>query len=462
MKPIHYILYVTAAALVLLEGCNDAGLVGPSIQPEGDKSIIRADTFALRAATVELDSVYAKSYNGLLGEFTDPMFGTLKSDYFCEFYSQDGFAFRHAPIDGKIDSMFVVLFYERGKWIGDSLSPMEATVYPLSKPLEGNFYTNYDPSGHADVNTPLGRITYTPRDHTVSDSIWNLSTDATEYHNTHLRIRLPQSLGQSFYDETINNPSTFANRASFNRFFPGLYVTNTFGSGNILVVTDTRMLIFYRYITPSSTGADSIVSTAEAFYVTEDVIQLNRFRNTGISHLLDPSDEFTYLKTPAGVYTRITIPTKEIFATIRDRGRKINGANFTLSAMPQQDWTYALATPSYLLLLPEDSLLNFFRDNKIDNSVTSYASAIRSTSTSTTYSFGSIANMLSHYIETQPDLEELNLLVVPIERTLVTGSDGMPTNVSSAIGNYLRPSTLQLRKDTGMMRIAVLTNNRDN
>ena len=444
----------------MLTGCNDVGLVGSVIQPEGDKAIVYSDTFALKAETVVLDSVYAKSYNGMLGEFTDPLFGTLKSDYFCEFYAQDGFAFKHKPIDGKIDSMFVVLFYERGKWIGDSLAPMEATVYPLAKPLDGKFYTNYNPEGHADTEHPLGRITYTPRDHTVSDSIWNLSTEATEYHNTHLRIRLPQSLGQSFYDETVNNPSTFANRGSFNSFFPGLYVTNTFGSGNILVVTDTRMLIFYRYITTSSTGADSIVSTAEAFYVTEDVIQLNRFRNTDISHLLEPGSEFTYLKTPAGVFTRITIPTKEIFGAIQDRGRKINGADFTLTAMPQQDWTYALAPPSYLLILPEDSLNNFFRDNKIDNSVTSYASMMKSTSTSTTYSFGNIANLLSYYMETKPDLEELNLLVIPIERTLVTDSQGAPTNVSSSIGNYLRPSALQLRKDTGMMRIEVVTNDR--
>ncbi|MDR2496665.1 MAG: DUF4270 domain-containing protein [Tannerellaceae bacterium] len=448
------LLYVIAAAC-LLAACNEAGYVGSSIQPESDKAVVYSDTFMLKASTVALDSVYAKAYYGLLGDFSDPMYGTLKADFFCQFYAQDEFRFRHTPVDGIVDSIDVVLFYERGKWIGDSLAPMEATVYPLTKQLEGNFYTNYNPESYADIRQPLGRISYTPRDFTVSDSLWQLT--GTGAYNTHLRIRLPQSLGQAFYDETVNNPAAFATQQTFNKFFPGLYVTNTYGSGNILVITDTRLLLYYRYTgVSSSTGADTTYNTAEAFYVTEDVIQLNRFRNTELSHLLEPSDEFTYIKTPAGVYTRITIPTKEIFSTIKGRQRHINDAYFSLSVMPQQDWQYALAPPAYLMLIPEDSLQYFFRDNKVDNLVTTFASTAQTVLTE--YTFGNISNMLSFYMATQPDLEELNLLVVPIERSMQTDSYGYETGTSATVSNYLRPSTLRLRKDAGSMQLSVITN----
>ncbi|MDR2498894.1 MAG: DUF4270 domain-containing protein [Tannerellaceae bacterium] len=450
-------LYILVAACLLV-ACNEAGYVGAIIQPESDKAVVYNDTFLLEASTVALDSVYAKAYYGLLGDFSDPMFGALKADFFCQFYAQEGFAFRHTPVDGVIDSIDLVLFYERGQWIGDSLATMEATVYPLVKQLEGNFYTNYNPEGHADINKPLGRISYTPRDFTVSDSLWSLS--GTSIYNTHLRIRLPNALGQAFYDETLSNPASFANQQSFNKFFPGLYVTNTFGSGNILVVTDSRLLLYYRYqAVSSSTGADTIYNSAEAFYVTEDVIQLNRFRNTNISHLLEPNDEYTYIKTPAGVFTRISIPTKEIFSTIKGRGRQINDAYFAISAMPQQDWKYALAPPAYLMIIPEDSLQHFFRDNRVDNSVTTFASSPQSSATSiSTYTFGNISNMLSYYLETQPELERLNLLVIPIERSLQTDSYGTPSNVSASVNNYLRPSTLRLRKDQGTMQLSVITN----
>ena len=454
MKPLS-LLYVILAACLMV-GCNDAGFVGSVIQPENDRAVVYNDTFMLKATTVALDSIYAKSYYGLLGDFYDPMYGSLKTDFFCQFYAQDGFAFRHAPVDGVIDSMDVVLFYERGKWIGDSLAPMEATVYPLVKQLEGNFYTNYNPEGYADMEQPLGRISYTPRDFTVSDSLWGLT--GTEMYNTHLRIRLPQSLGQAFYDETVNNPGAFATQQTFNKFFPGLYVTNTYGSGNILVITDTRLLLYYRYNgVSSSTGVDTTYNTAEAFYVTEDVIQLNRFRNTDVSHLLEPSDEFSYVKTPAGVYTRITIPTKEIFSSIKGRQRHINDAYFTLSPMPQQDWKYALAPPASLMLIPEDSLQFFFRDNRVDNQVTTFASMTQTSSVITSYTFGNISNLLSFYMATQPDLEELNLLVVPVERTMQTDSYGNETTPLS-VSNYLRPSTLCLRKDAETMKLSIITN----
>ena len=50
---------------------------------------------------------------------------------------------------------------------------------------------------------------------------------------------MPTEFGQKFYDETINNPGTFKNQETFNEFFPGLYVTTTFGSGNILSVASS-------------------------------------------------------------------------------------------------------------------------------------------------------------------------------------------------------------------------------
>jgi hypothetical protein len=452
MKTIHYI-YGIIATIILLSGCESAGIVGSEMQPAGDLSAVYSDTFTLKASTVALDSIYAKTSYGYLGEMYDESFGTLKSSYLCQFYCQDNFKFKQTPINGKIDSVKFGIAYERGNWIGDSLAPMHVSVFPLTKQLEGHFYTNYNPEGCADMLHPLAQMTYTPRDRSVSDSIWSLGGDY--YYYPTLSMKMPTELGQAFYDATINNSGIFTNQQTFNKYFPGVYITNTFGSGNILVIETTWMTIYYDYMTKNSSGNDTILRATENFIVTEDVIQLNSFRNTDISTLLAPSNEYTYIKTPAGVYTRISIPLKEISGKIRDR--KINNAYFTLSAFPREDKPYALAQPNYLLLLPEDSLGNFFRDGKLDNFVTSFASMPKSTDV-LTFSFGNISLMVDHYIKNHPELEELNLLVIPIERTVqIDQNSGQPTNTSTSIKNYLRPAGLKLRKDPAVMQLQIIT-----
>jgi hypothetical protein len=146
--------------------------------------------------------------------------------------------------------------------------------------------------------------------------------------------------------------------------------------------------------------------------------------------------------------------------TISDRikGRRINDAYLTLKAMPQDDWKYAFTAPDYLLLLPEDSLTSFFRDGKVDNAVTSFAS---SKLDGLTYSFGNIGALLKYQIDNNPGLEELNLLVIPVERTLQTDYYGNPTSSSTSVDNYLRPSGVKLRKEPAVMQFQVITSRYD-
>ncbi|MDR1556860.1 MAG: DUF4270 domain-containing protein [Tannerellaceae bacterium] len=447
-------LYITSVSLgvLLLSACDDEmGTVGPTIQPEADKAIVYTDTFQLKASTIKIDSLYARSVYGLLGEFYDPLFGNLKSDYICQFYASEGFRFEHTPIDGKIDSVMLNIFYNRGEWVGDSLAPMEVTVFPVVKQLERNFYTHLNPQDYVDMQNPLGQQAYTPRNLSVSDSIWNLASTDLNYYYPQIKIALPEALGQKFYDETLNHPATFTNQQRFNEFFPGLYVTNTFGSGNITTVSSTAMLIYYRYLTASSSGAiDSVINTYEVFTVTPEVIQLNNFYNTDISHLLEPNDTYAYLKTPAGVFTRLTLPIRDILSCIKER--RVNSFYLSLKAMPQEDWEYALAPPAYLLLLPEDSLAGFFSEGKLQNSVTSFVSAQYA---ALTYDFGNLSPLLKYLAENEPDKEELNFLVVPVEMT--TQQTSTSSLVVTSLNHYLKPSGLRLRKDGETLRFQVVS-----
>lgn len=448
MKNRLFILGV-GLGLAILGGCNDElSEVGSSIQPDGDKSFVYVDSFQLSAKTVLMDSVYARTTSGLLGEIYDPLYGNIKSDYLCQFYCPENYQFQNTPLNGVIDSMDLRIFYS--SWVGDSLTPMQVTVYPITTVPERNFYTNVDPEKYCDMQTVLGQKMYTAYDVTISDSVRNGLTSTT--YTPVVRVKLPTEIGQDFYNETVNNPGSFENQDAFNQYFPGLYITNTFGSGNLLTVYQTSFFIYYRYTVEGSAGQDSIVNGREQFNVTREVIQLNHVANAKLEPLLLPDEKYTYMRTPAGVYTELTLPITEIKETVGSRF--LNNLPLTLHAMPQENWDYAFEPPSYLLLLPTDSVKGFFEQNKVENNETAFLSGIYDSSTRT-YTFGNISNLIKYQLENAPD-EDLQVSVIPVSRE--TQSDSYSgTEYTVTLSNYMLPSGVKIVKDNDYMKVGLTT-----
>lgn len=436
----------------ILAGCNDdLSSIGTSIQPGDDTIAVYTDTFRIQATTMLLDSVYARSTSAQLGELYDPLYGDLKSDYLCQFYCPNDFRFQYTPYEGKIDSVEFRIYYigskTNGAWVGDSLAPMKAEIFKITSPLQKNYYTNIDPTQFCDMRTSLGSQAYTAYNNTISDSI-RTSGDYTP----NVRIKVPREFGQQFYDETINHPESFNNQETFNEFFPGLYVTTTFGSGNILTVSTSLLNIYYSYAVTGSAGQDSLVQAVESFSSTQEVIQLNRFKNADLGQLLEPNDNYAYFKTPAGVCMRLVLPTKEITQVMKER--IVNNLPLELKAMPQENWQYALDPPSYLLLLPEDSVKSFFENAQIENGETAYLSNAYSSSTRT-YTFPNLANLIKYQIDNAPD-EDLRLLLLPVQRTTKTTSGYYETTtVTTALTNYMAPAGVKIRKDEEVMKISI-------
>ena len=123
--------------------------------------------------------------------------------------------------------------------------------------------------------------------------------------------------------------------------------------------------------------------------------------------------------------------------------------------MPQEDWKYALTPPSYLLILPEDSVKSFFEKEQIENGQTSFLSDAYDEDTRT-YSFPNLANLLKHQMENAPE-EDMRLLVIPVERTTTSSGGGYhQTTVStSALTNYMAPAGVKIRKDEAVMHIGI-------
>jgi len=458
---------------LFLGSCDDnLSKVGISIQPPEDFITVYSDTFNIQASTVRLDSVYAKTSDCMLGEMYDPVYGIIKADILCQFYCEEDFRFAHTPHNNKIDSVELLIFYPQFASggiaaYGDTLTPMQVTIYPVNQPIKRNFYTNDQPEKYCDMNNPLGSVTYTLYDFTYSDSLRQ-----TGEYSPFIRVKLPTQLGQKFYDETINNPSTFANQTKFNEFFPGIYITNTYGSGCLVKTAGEyiAMRIFYNYtVEPTEDYPDTLAVTTQWFQVSKDVIQINRFKNSNIDQLLVDNPTHTYAKSPAGVCTKLVLPTTEISKEIDIKDRFINGFSLNLKYLPEEEWSFSYYPPDYLLLIPEDSVTSFFEKGSIEDNITSYISFRPEDSYgnydssaktgygyspySRTYSFGNISRLLKSHIENSPD-KDMCLLVIPVNRKSTTYNSAFYT---TAISHSFNLSGVKIRTNEEFMKVVVLS-----
>jgi len=480
MKKYNQLLFLFGLfATLLISACDDnLTEVGTTIQPPSDFITVYSDTFLMTASTVRLDSIYAKTSDCLIGEMYDPVFGIIKADVLCQFYCEENFSFFHTPIGHHIDSVDLLIFHpltESGATsaYGDTLTPMQFTVYPIVKPLKRNFYSNDDPESYCDMQNPLGSASFTLFDLTIPNSERE-EEDFTPY----IRVKLPTALGQKFYDEARNNPSTFANQNSFNEFFPGVYITNTYGSGCLVKTTGEFIAIRMFYTIPYVPGEDEeeydpTEVKAQWFYVSKDVVQINRFKNSNIDPLLVENATHSFVKSPAGVCTKLVLPTTQISKEIDINDRFINGFSLNLKFLPGEEWSYAYTPPQHLLLLPEDSLISFFENGNIENGVTSFVSfspidnngnintsANNASGTgysydSRTYSFGNISRLLKTHIENNPE-KDLSLLVIPITRKMAYDSYyGM--YYTTGISHSFFLSGIKIRTEDEYMKVAVLS-----
>ena len=453
-------LLIGIAALALV-GCNDElNLVGPSIQPESDQLIVYADTFELKANTFLVDSIYSRTTRALLGNFEEDLFGTQKADYMCQFYCPEDFNFKHTPIDNKIDSSeFRIVYYSA---LGDSLAPMNAQLYQLNETLPKEFYTNIDPNKYYSKSDLLAEKMYSSYDMSLSDSIKAVIAANHGKYPLSIVMDLPNQFGQNFYEQSEKHPENFKDQESFNEYFKGVYVTTNIGKGNILNVSESSITFFYKYLYKGKTSEDKDTSyvkqTYERFIVTPEVYQLNQIKNDiNIENLKSQKDSLTFLKTPAGVFTEIEIPLKEMAEKVK--GRILSNLSFSFTALPPTEWEYSMTqqAPDYALLLPKDSINTFFVEKSIENNKTSFLSQsyygyLQSTKRRE-YNFGNISALLRTAIEESEKsgkpVENITMAIVPVTRS---GEE-----YTSRLDNYLAPSAVKLNTKPEALKIEIIS-----
>ena len=129
------------------------------------------------------------------------------------------------------------------------------------------------------------------------------------------------------------------------------------------------------------------------FAATPEVLQNTYVENEGLSEWLDNNNECTYLKTPAGVFTEMTLPIDEIYEG--HDNDSISQTQFTLYRYnTEADLAAAFDIPQTLLLVRKQDMYLFFEEGRVPDNKTSFITSFNSSYN--TYTFSNISNLIAY------------------------------------------------------------------
>ena len=452
------------AACIGMISCDDTtNTIGDSLIDNGDKLSITADTFSVASETMVAGRVIARSSTGYLGRMVDPetmttVTGNLMSQFHVlsnyELPAKDSIMSRDANNEVIADSCDIRLYYST--YYGDSLSQMKMTAYELSKPVkEGeSYYSDFDPEAQGYIRPAAqGGIaekrSFTLTDYTEADSIRNRRN-----YNRNIIVRL----NKQYKDKngvTYNNygtyllrryqqdPSAFRNPYRFlHEICPGFYFKVDGGSGSMAHIQLAQLNIYFKN---KQNGKVSEISTN--FVSTEEVLQLTNFSNdnTKLQQLANESGH-TYLKTPAGLFTKLTLPMSDIMAG--HTNDSINTAKVVLHRINNSSTSdYQFGIPHNVVMVPADSLQSFFANNRLPDNKTSFMATYNSKTNA--YEFNNISGIVNLFSRNRTMPAWGKVVVVPVELQSVTqGTGSSKKTVITKVSNDMGLSSTKLLGNT--------------
>ena len=430
MKKLTYILMAMFTLLTFVQCDDNTGSVGGSIVPE--KDIITAETKIFKATSKTImanDSILANTNEVYLGRYSDEESGTVfTSGFITQFGCNENYGFPEEGVAGDSATYTKLRLYFE-EYYGDSLNAMQCEVYELDNTLEEGtpYYTNLAPEEFYNPDDePLAKKTYNVIDYTLHDTVLN-----GENYSRHIEIVLPNRIGNNFISKFYEKDSEgnhigkqhFANSEAFiKEVFKGVYVKCTQGDGTVLRVYRSRLDIgFKREFRNSAGELDSIQALSAPFYSGKEVLQVNNFDNDDLTPLAN-TKEYTYLKTPAGLYTEVTLPITEIV----ENCDTINSAKITFTRYNENAGDTRMPHNT-LLLVRKCDMYKFFLKNKLADSKTSFITSFSSSTNE--YTFSNIASLVKacyreyqQGIESNPDWEAENpdwnkIVLIPVSTT---------------------------------------------
>lgn len=457
MKILRLLTVLVIAALTFA-ACDDTTEgIGGSITNKIDNINISNSAFNVTTKSIVADSVLSRNNTGLIGKMKDPETGNyVKGDYMTQLsvlptFSVDTLDYIKQANNGKLeaDSCYLLISYNAS--YGDTIAPMKVTAYEMTEPMreDQEYYSNYDAFNNGWVSES--------NQHWSSN--YNLS-NTSDVKNFKIYLnkeykkdgKTYKNYGSYILQTYAEHPEYFKTNFKFlHNVCPGFYIKNVGGTGNMAKIWNTELIFYWtrkKTIKKKDGVTDSIAKGIgyNRFDGTEEVLQLNKIENdTENLEQLARQENCTYLKSPAGIFTEVTLPIEDIM-----KGHEKDTLNTATISFPRlnnvdEDNPYNFATPSTILMVQKDSLQTFFEKSKLADSRTSYTTSYSSTGTyKNAYTFQNIANLVSAMYKNKGKSKNWDKVVlVPV--SIITVTQGY-TTVITKINHDMALASTRLKR----------------
>jgi hypothetical protein len=455
-----------AMIAIAISSCDeDTNTMGYSLTSDADRFSLVPDTFQIESTqSIKADSVLARSSYCYIGRIKDPETGAyISSDFTTQFNvleNESNYIFAgkkdisSLDTDGEPIATSCYLSVIINDYIGDSLTAMKLMVEELDKPIEENklYYSNFNPeaSGYIRNDGLKQAKVYSMVDLTLSDSMRYVR----QQNNYYSYIKIPlnkqykakdgvtyKNYGTYLMRTYYQHPEYYKTAISFiKNVCPGFYIKTVDGQGVMAEVLNVQLNVEYKFKTDGTEYSGSKI-----FYGTEEVMQTTHISNDKgrIDSLVNKVKDCTYLKTPAGIFTEVTIPVDEI-----KKGHandSILSAKIAFQRMVDLNnrTDDLLSDATELLMIERDSLYSFFENNKVTNNRTSFLAVYNSSLN--TYTYNNISSLINHmYANRDKGSKNWNKVVlIPVKTSSVRTSSYSSATVTG-INNEMAITSTRL------------------
>ena len=414
MKRYFHVLLATVMLSAAIS-CNDNN-IGQSIT-DTVTEVVTDSSFTVTGVTVKNTVLPARTITKLLGIISAKNYGVLTTDVVTQFMPTAYIDTVGVSVDD-IDSCKFVFDIPAGGFTGDSVAPMRTTIYKLNKALPSKLASNFDPSGYYNETDILGTTSYTASAIMAPDSL------KSEYKANSLfefTVDAPVSLAKEIFTKFKSDKSVFMTPKDFVKFFPGVYIKNSFGSGRVMNIYNSQFIVFYhRHITKDD-GTDSIAKASMGYMGgSAEVLSNNNIRlevDQAVNDMI--ADGEMIVQSPSGFEVQIRFPIQDIIDKFLSGGDKnlavINDLSFELPAYSLTN-DYGIKPPTYLLMVKTSEKDEFFATNhNVDNKSSFYAIY---DSSKRVYKFTGMRNFVLDIIKNKNGVAEesdINFTLTPVD-----------------------------------------------
>lgn len=199
-----------------------------------------------------------------------------------------------------------------------------------------------------------------------------------------------------------------------------------------------------KYLTKGNVSGkvDSVVYMNVPFAATKEIFMSTRMQNSDkLKEFVKEDNPYTYLKTPAGLCTEVTLPLETMYEELSKD--TLNSITLSLTKMKSTDeGPYKMGVPQNLLLVRKSEMISFFENNKKNDNITSFLASYDSSTNS--YSFSKLNRLVSYIFSEIRNEEEKDenwdkVLLIPVtteldsEKNVVSISHDMEVNAARLV-----------------------------